>query len=190
MKPMIEEMKIVALGDSITAGYPFTSQDSWTARLAQELNCEVLNQGVNGDYTIGMRSRFSQDVLAYGPSHVVILGGSNDAAVQMRLESVIANFSAMVEISRQNNIIPVLGLPIPFLVPQEEQLLAEYRNWLKDYARQQGVSLLDFYAPFAEQMAAGQGRKLYVDVGHPSLAGYMLMGEAAVSHFKRILLEK
>ena len=183
-------MKIVALGDSITAGFPYSVRDSWTACLARELNCEVINQGVNGDYTAGMRSRFVQDVLRFMPSHVLIMGGGNDAAVQMRRESVQANFTAMIEMSRENGIIPVLGLPIPILLPEEEQFLAEYREWQRSYAEDEKIFLIDFYGPVLAQLEAGQRRKIYVDWGHPSREGYALMGDIAVSFFNQLLPEK
>jgi len=51
-------MKIVAMGDSITQGYPFTNQESWVEYLAQELKFQVLNQGICGDFTSGMCPAF------------------------------------------------------------------------------------------------------------------------------------
>ena len=183
-------MKIVAIGDSITAGFPYTSRESWTTRLAQELKCEVINQGVNGDYTVGMRQRFKQDVLSYQPSHVIIMGGGNDAAVQMSPKNVQANFTDMVEMSRENGIIPVIGLPIPFLAPQGEDFLGLYRDWMRHYAAAEKIFTIDFYKPFMEKLDAGQRRNLYVDMGHPGREGYALMGEIAAEYFKRLLSVK
>jgi len=102
-------IKIVAMGDSITEGYPFTNQESWVEYLAQELKCQVLNQGICGDSTSGMRERFQRDVLDHAPTHVIILGGANDAYEKIHLESVSANFKAMEESCRQNGIIPIFG---------------------------------------------------------------------------------
>ena len=98
-------MKIVALGDSITAGFPYTESDSWTAILAWKMKCQVINQGIDGDYTEGMRYRFGHDVLRHQPSHVTIMGGSNDAAARLSLSSVSANFIAMIDLCREHGII-------------------------------------------------------------------------------------
>lgn len=180
----MKDMKIVAMGDSITEGYPFSNQESWVAILAQDLNCQVLNQGICGDFTSGMRERFQRDVLPYAPSHVIILGGANDAYDKIPLENVSASFKAMVELCRQHGIIPILGLPTPSLLVEEEQFLEVYRNWLKSYAAEKDIMVVDFYSPFLDRIGAGQGAKLFVDEVHPSLEGYALMGEVAVRAFR------
>lgn len=173
-------MKLVAIGDSITEGYPYSNQESWVEHLAQEVKCQVLNQGICGDFTSGMRERFQRDVLAYAPSHVIILGGANDAYEKIHLESVSANFKAMEESCRRNGIIPILGLPTPSLLAEEEQFLMEYRNWMKCYADEKDIMVVDFYSPFLDRIRAGQGAQLFVDEVHPSIEGYALMGEVAV----------
>ena len=177
-------MKIVAMGDSITEGYPFTNQESWVEYLAQELECPVLNQGICGDFTSGMRERFQRDVLPYAPSHVIILGGANDAYEKIPLEKVSASFKAILELCWQHEIIPILGLPTPSLLAEEEQFLKVYRNWLKSYADEKDIRVVDFYSPFLERIGAGQGAQLFVDEVHPSIEGYALMGEVAVRAFR------
>ena len=181
-------MKIVAIGDSITEGYPFSNQESWVGHLAQQVKGHVLNQGICGDFTSGMCKRFQRDVLDHGPTHVIILGGANDAFEKIRLESVSANFMAMEESARQNGIIPIFGLPTPSLLPEEELFLVEYRNWLKGYADEKGVSLIDFYSPFLDKVRVDNGALLFVDEVHPSIAGYALMGEVAIRSLRGLCL--
>jgi len=180
-------MKIVAIGDSITEGFPYSPQESWVEHVARELNVEILNQGICGELTRDMRARFRRDVLAFAPSHVIILGGANDAAARYPLASINANFIAMVEMSRQHGIISILGLPIPSLLPEDEKFLMEYRNWLKDYAGREGFPYIDFYSSFLNAMQLGQAGKVYVDEVHPSREGYKLMGETAVQSLLSIL---
>ena len=177
-------MKIVAIGDSITEGYPFSKQESWVEHLTQEVKFQVLNHGICGDLTSGMRKRFQRDVIDHAPTHAIILGGANDAYEKIHLESVSANFMAMEETCRQNDIIPIFGLPTPCLLPEEEQFLIEYRNWLKSYAGEKGIILVDFYSPFLNRIRAGQGAQLFADEVHPSIEGYALMGEVAVGIIK------
>lgn len=173
-------MKLVAIGDSITEGYPFSNQESWVEHLAQKVKCHIINQGICGDYTGGMLNRFQRDVLDYAPTHVIILGGANDAYEKIPLESVSSNFKAMEESCKTNAIIPIFGLPTPSLLPEEEQRLIEYRNWLKSYTDEKGINVIDFYSPFLNRIKIGQGAQLFVDEVHPSIAGYALMGEVAI----------
>lgn len=180
-------MKIVALGDSITEGYPFRQKDSWVEYAARELKIEIVNKGICGDLTRGMRERFPQDVLKCNPTHVIILGGANDAYEGYPLTDVGANFQAMVDLSAGHGIVPILGLPTPSMHAGEEKLLAEYRNWLKNYAHTRQIALIDFYTPFQQAIQAGQTGKLYVDEVHPSLEGYRLMGETAVQSLAGLL---
>jgi acyl-CoA thioesterase I len=181
-------MKIVALGDSITEGYPFTNQESWVKYLAQVLQCPVLNQGICGDSTSGMRERFRRDVLAYTPTHVIILGGANDACERIHLKRVSVNFMGMAESCSQNGIIPIFGLPTPSLFAEEEKFLSEYRNWLKGYADALNIMVVDFHSPFLDRIGAGQGPQLFVDGIHPSMEGYALMGETVVRSLKGLRL--
>lgn len=183
-------MKIVAIGDSITEGYPFSNQESWVEHLTRDVKCQVLNQGICGDFTSGMLKRFQRDVLDHTPTHVIILGGANDAYERIPVESVSANFKAMEEACRQNGITPIFGLPTPSLLFEEEQILIEYRNWLKSYTNEKGILVFDFYSPFLERIKAGQGAPLFVDEVHPSVEGYALMGEVAVQSWKKHLTSR
>jgi len=133
-----------------------------------------------------MCERFHRDVLDHAPSHVIILGGANDAYEQIHVESVGANFIAMVKLCEQHAIIPILGLPTPSLLPKEEQYLKEYRNWLQRYADERDIMVVDFYSPFVDRIAAGQGTQLFADEVHPSIEGYALMGEVVVQCLKSL----
>ncbi len=76
---MTERNSIVCLGDSITYGFPFGPEESWVALSAQALGLNMVNKGANGDTTRGMRRRFKRDVVSLNPAYVIIMGGANDA---------------------------------------------------------------------------------------------------------------
>ncbi|NLL52866.1 MAG: lysophospholipase [Peptococcaceae bacterium] len=180
-------MKVIALGDSITQGFPFSTKESWVYYAAQELDLDIINQGICGDLTRDMLRRFQQDVVAYNATHVIILGGTNDAALGYPLAEVSTNFTVMVDMACRHDIIPILGLPIPFLVREEEVKLMSYRKWLQDNANRKRIWIVDFYAPFRAAIEAGTGMKLYADEVHPSVEGYQLMGKVAVENLRELI---
>jgi acyl-CoA thioesterase-1 len=184
----MKNLKIVAMGDSLTEGFPFFNQASaWIEDIAEKFKCPVINRGISGDTTSGMRMRFQRDVLSEDPTHVIILGGSNDAWERIPLTRVSANFIAMVEMCEQSGIVPILGLPIPCCYPTMERFLNEYCDWIKNFAAEKGLLVIDFYTPFMDRILEGEGDELFVDDAHPSIIGYELMGEVAVRSLESLI---
>lgn len=93
--------KLVFIGNSIVAGYPWSKGKSFVSQVrnalkgdvlaedsqgvvlkqpdfAKSTGFEILNKGVNGDTTEGILNRFTRDVLVYEPDLVFILTGTND----------------------------------------------------------------------------------------------------------------
>ena len=54
--------KIVCIGDSITYGFPYGEEASWTRLLAEATGHLIINKGINGNTTGDMLNRFSRDV--------------------------------------------------------------------------------------------------------------------------------
>ncbi len=76
-------LKIVALGDSLTAGYGLTGNDAFPARLQKALRAKgydvtVVNAGVSGDTTTAGLDRLSWSV-PEGTDGVILELGANDA---------------------------------------------------------------------------------------------------------------
>ncbi len=81
--PIDAPVKIVALGDSLTAGLGVTAQDAFPEKLAQALKAKgiaatVTNAGVSGDTASGGLSRLDWSV-PDGTDAVVLELGANDA---------------------------------------------------------------------------------------------------------------
>ena len=78
-----QTFKIVALGDSLTAGYGLPPEDAFTTRLEQRLrtnglNVEVINAGVSGDTSKAGLARVDWSV-PDGTGLVIVELGANDA---------------------------------------------------------------------------------------------------------------
>ncbi len=175
---MDKQIKIVALGDSLTYGFPYLPNLSWVRLVAAETGLDLINRGVNGNTTAGMLVRFKRDVLQYSPSHVIITGGANDAFDNVPVAEVSANIQQMVELALQHNVKPIIGLTLPCNFPDEERLLAQYRQVLCDFAANNFFTVLDFYTALADSNGFIK-YGLHVDGVHPNETGYRVMADVA-----------
>ena len=178
------DILLVAIGDSITYGYPYMPERSWVNVIKEKFNIKVFNKGINGDTTEQMLLRFTYDCLNLKPTHVTIMGGANDAFCGISVESVLDNISKMIELAEAQEIIPIIGLPTPIVSMMEEDLLAVYRDKIRKLAEDKGLAIIDFYKPFIENGRVKE--ELFNDDAHPNIGGYEVMGEAAFNDLKLV----
>jgi acyl-CoA thioesterase-1 len=100
-QPCGAALRILALGDSLTAGYGLAAADSFPARLERRLkglgyDVEVVNGGVSGDTTTGARARLDW-VLADDPRIVIVAIGANDGLRGIDPALTRANLAAILE---------------------------------------------------------------------------------------------
>ena len=183
-------MKIVALGDSITYGYPYLPEQSWFNMAAKKLNVAYINCGVNGDTTAGMLRRFEQDVAAENPSHVIIMGGTNDVYGAERPETIVANIEQLLCLVQQCGAVPILGIPIPCNDHYEEAILSLCRARLKELAVRMTMPSIDFHAALVDSSGMRIKEEYHVDGLHPNEAGYQLMGVIATEVLLQLLCDK
>jgi acyl-CoA thioesterase-1 len=100
-----DRLRIVALGDSLTAGYGLAAEEAFPARLEARLaalgiEAEVVNAGVSGDTTAGGLARLDW-ALAEKPDFVLVELGANDAlrgldpaAAKANLDKILAGILA------------------------------------------------------------------------------------------------
>ncbi len=107
-----QSARIVALGDSNTAGFGVGSQAAFPARLeallrSAGLDVQVLNAGISGDTTAGMLARLDGAVPP-GTGLVIVQGGYNDLRRGGTRESIAANVEAILVRLRARGIRAVL----------------------------------------------------------------------------------
>lgn len=153
-------MRIVCMGDSLTYGYGVKRAAAWPALVSHMLeDVEMVNCGISGDTTSGMMSRFERDVLREKPKMMFLMGGSNDIFFSHSIEIAKNNVAAMVNQCFYEHIWVALGIPFeichPALVdmwayyanqPGVDELAAEYKAWLEDFAGHFGIPLFEMEA--------------------------------------------
>lgn len=179
-------MLIVAIGDSLTYGYPYTPACSWVAAAAHALNVEIINKGICGETTAEMRYRFAADVTCCKPGIAIIMGGSNDALAGIIEAEVTQNILFMAEQAIRHSIRPVIGLPIPCCSRREERLLQAYRRCIAGFCDRNNIVSIDFYTPMLDA-EGGLKKDLQVDGLHPNEAGYQVMASAAISVLQKVI---
>jgi acyl-CoA thioesterase-1 len=109
----VDPVRILAFGDSLTAGYGLPEEDTLTARLADALNkmgrpAVVINGGVSGDTTADGVTRIDW-ALADQPQIMILALGANDMLRGIDPRSTRANLEAIIEKAKQAGVEIVLA---------------------------------------------------------------------------------
>jgi len=103
--PAVAAMRILALGDSITAGYGLPPEEALPVKLEQRLKTDgfdvsVINGGVSGDTTAGGLARLDW-ALGDHPQYAIVALGANDALrgldpaqADVNLDKILARLQA------------------------------------------------------------------------------------------------
>lgn len=171
----MDKMRIVCLGDSITYGWPWGPEISWTTMLAEKINAEIINRGIPGNTTTQMLDRFEKSVLKFNPSHVIIMGGLNDIIMQDSFDRITWNLRLMAEMAQENGIKVIFGQPTVFDEPGLEKLVIRIRKWIDAYAEEQQIPVIHFEQAFYGENDNIRSELLAADGAHPTEDGYKAM---------------
>jgi lysophospholipase L1-like esterase len=199
-------IRVVALGDSTTAGTPgwkspieappdgegdITSQYAYWLAQARP-GWEVLNRGVNRETSVEIRARFDRDVLEDAPRAVVIIAGVNDIYAGQPAGEVIEQLHWMFERARAHGIRVVAGSIIPYntATPDQNARMREVNDWIRRIAAD--GKQIEFVDTRAAAAAADDPDRLCEspDELHPSPEGYRRMAQAMVPVLDRVLHQK
>ncbi|HEV2804923.1 MAG TPA: arylesterase [Chthoniobacterales bacterium] len=113
---------IVALGDSLTAGYGLSRQQAYPALLSEKMRAagyefEIVNAGSSGDTTTGGLRRLPAILRAHKKIDVLILElGINDAFRGVPIEQIRSNLQAIIDQARARQpkvAIVIAGMQLP-----------------------------------------------------------------------------
>lgn len=88
--------RVLALGDSLTAGYGATPEEAWPAVLAQLTGWEVENEGVNGDTSAAALHRLEALLAANRYDAVLVAIGGNDMLRGVSRQTMQDNVATIV----------------------------------------------------------------------------------------------
>ena len=168
--------KIVALGDSLTAGLGLLESQAYPALLQQKIDAngyafEVVNAGVSGDTSAGGLRRL--DWALEADVRVLILAlGANDGLRGLRVDEMKNNLSRIIERAKEDDIVVILaGMEAP--PNYGPDYTASFRRVYPDLAREHGVRLL----PFLLDKVAGDTTLNQSDGIHPNARGAQVIAD-------------
>lgn len=174
--------RLVAIGDSLT-DWNSPTAGTWAINFVQEATLLaggrlqwVANKGVGGNTTAQMLARFDADVTPNDPSIVVVEGGINDSAGSVTVATFAANITAIHAKCVAIGALCVLTTVTPQSESARKPFVSNYNTWLRRYAADSGLPLIDFHDALAD-VATGDLDAAY-DNGdgiHPNTAGHKVM---------------
>ncbi len=165
-----ERPKIVALGDSLTAGFGLALDEAYPAVLQERLDergyqFEVVNAGVSGDTTAGGLRRL--DWVLEGDVRILILAlGGNDGLRGLPVAEMKRNLASMIE-RAQSRGIAVLLTSMEAPPNLGASYTAEFRQVFRELEKEYDVASL----PFLLQDVAGERALNQPDGIHPNSEG-------------------
>ena len=178
--------RIVAFGDSLTAGLGVATEDTYPAQLQrrldeQGLRYRVINAGVSGDTTAGGVRRVEW-VLKSHPDMVILELGGNDGLRGLNVQETKANLERIIQRCQEASVTVVLAgmkLPPNYGADYTKAFEAIYPALAKRYR----VPLI----PFFLDGVAGSASLNQADGIHPTSEGYRIITEKVLEQITPLL---
>jgi acyl-CoA thioesterase-1 len=177
-----EGVRIIAFGDSLTAGYGVPLVESYPAQLEALLRergvvARVINAGVSGETTAGARER-AAFIRSQNPAMILVGIGGNDALRAIPIENTRRNLDALMETLTEGTAPPTILL-LRVVAPQNAGLAykEEFDALYPALSERYGLTLV----PFVEEEVFRREVYLLPDGIHPNREGYAFLVERYVA---------
>ena len=183
----VSRPKIIAFGDSLTAGFGLAENESYPYLLQERLRAdgfdyEVVNAGVSGDTSLGGLERADWVMEQENAAIVILELGANDLLRGMPVDKMKQNLAKIIEKAKSKNIKVLLcGMLAPPTMGSDYQ--QNYTNAFPDLATEHKVE----YLPFLLEGVAMKRELNQADGIHPNPAGTKIMMENIYAKLKPML---
>jgi acyl-CoA thioesterase-1 len=181
---------VVALGDSLTAGYGLEETEAWPALLEAKLAAaglpwRVVNAGVSGETSSGTLSRTDWVLRQLKPEVVVLAIGANDGLRGIEPRLLESNLLAIVRRLQAGGATVVIA-GMRMVVNMGEEYTREFAAVYPAVARETGADFIPF---LLEGVAAVPALNL-ADGIHPNAAGHRVVAETVYPRLVGALRER
>mgnify|MGYP003851216329 CR=1 FL=1 len=185
-----DPLTILALGDSLTAGYGLEQEDAFPVKLEAALRARghdvtVINGGVSGDTSAGGLTRLDWALAAAPggmPDAMILELGANDGLRGLDPEATEENLNAIIRRARDEGVAVLLtGMLAPPNLGRDYG--DEFRGLFPELAEKHGVA---FYPFFLDGVAADPALN-QEDGIHPNPKGVDIIVERMLPHVERLI---
>ena len=171
---------IVALGDSLTAGFGLSRKQAWPALVAEKMRTagyefEVVNAGSSGDTTTGGLRRLPAILRAHHKIDIFVLElGINDAFRGVPIEQIRSNLQSIIDQVRAQQpgaSIVLAGMQLPNV--SSDDYVGAFGGIFRAVAEKNRVTLI----PFFLEGVGGNPELNQWDRVHPNAAGQRVLAE-------------
>ena len=185
---------LVCFGDSLTAGYQVQAETGmplpdvpYGGFLQEWLGARgrVSVKGICGETTSDMMTRFSRDVIDVGPSHTVILGGTNDLGWNVAPSTILTHLERFYTMALAAGIRPVGvtvpsiraeghgGGPLPAWLQEHLQYRLELNRLITERCERLQMPCVDLFQGTSESPFSLLAARFSSDGLHLNDAGYL-----------------
>ena len=170
---------IIALGDSLTAGFGLSRKEAYPALIAEKMRSanykfEVINAGSSGDTTAGGLRRLAPLLRKKRIDVLILALGINDAFRGVPIEQMRSNLQAIIDQTREHHprvAIILAGMQFP---------IATGNGYVQAFSDMFGALAEKNHAAFIPYLLEGVGGNPELnqpDLIHPNAAGQRILAE-------------
>lgn len=187
---------LMIFGDSLSAGYKLSAEDSFYSQLQKTLldkgydNVKVINASVVGDTTQRGLDRIDR-ALAQNPHAVLLELGINDMLQGASLATTRSNLEKIIGTFQDNNVsVMLVGMMAPPQASYEGR--TEFTQMYKDLAKKYDLTFYPFFMEGVIKQTFGVYSTKYLldDGAHPNAQGVQIMVKNIYPTVEKFLLNQ
>lgn len=182
-----DDVRVLFLGDSLTAGLGVEKDQAYPALVGDQLrqqghtDVKIINGGISGATTAGAASRLKWHLKA-APQVLVLALGANDGLRGLSLDNMAKNLDETIALALENNLCVILaGMEIP--PNYGPDYTRRFRETFRDLAEKHQIRLI----PFLLDKVGGIASMNQADRIHPNAAGHRQIARTVLPYIQECL---
>ncbi|MDJ0881149.1 MAG: arylesterase [Gammaproteobacteria bacterium] len=183
------DIKILILGDSLSAAYNIAIEQSWPVLFDEQLktvvaDSQVTNASISGETTQGGLARLPELLTHHQPTHLIVELGGNDGLRGFKFKQTQQNLQSIIDMALKQKIkVLLIGVRLPpNLGPVYSQ---RFQQIFENLAQNINVA---FLPRFLEGVAADKPEYMQADGIHPTAVAQPILSNKVFNIFQQHFL--